>query len=490
MSRKTIYWGCTLTVILAGLTFILGFDRKNYTDYPVTVYQVYLNGKAIGVIEEEEDLYNLIDKEQNELKEEFNVKKIYAPIGLETTKLVTYEGKVDSVDTVYDKIKDAEHFTVKGYEITIALSEDKIEKINVLNKKDFDESIENTIKAFVNAEQYIKYLNSSQDEITTTGQKIDDIYLREKITIKEKYLSTDEKVYTNSSDLSKYLLFGTDEKQGTHVVKAGETLSEIANTYQLSLLEFLIVNPELTSEKTLLFPGQEVNIGLVNPIISVVVENTIVEDKVVEYDQDIEYDKKLSMKSSYQKQAGQNGLNRETYHQQTINGPITQVVTDESKRQVLVPVVNEIIVKGGLPSQNWGDEGFGWLWPTRKPYVLTSNFGWRTDPVYGGHSLHNGLDISGTGYGSPIYASKYGEIVELGYDRTRGNYIIMDHGGGWQSIYMHMSDFYAEMRIGRMVERGEQIGYMGSTGKSTGTHLHFSITKDGTYVDPLGMKYN
>ena len=83
-------------------------ERKTFTNYPVTVYQVYLNGETIGVIEDEEKLYNLINKEQKSLRNEFKVNKIYAPIGLETTKLVTYEGSVDSVETVYDKIKDVE----------------------------------------------------------------------------------------------------------------------------------------------------------------------------------------------------------------------------------------------------------------------------------------------------------------------------------------------------------------------------------------------
>ena len=88
MNKKTIYLSCTLTVIIASLTFILGFDRPTYTSNPITVYQVYLNGNSIGTIEDEQELYNLIDKEQNELKKEFNVNKIYAPHGLETTKVV------------------------------------------------------------------------------------------------------------------------------------------------------------------------------------------------------------------------------------------------------------------------------------------------------------------------------------------------------------------------------------------------------------------
>ena len=238
------------------------------------------------------------------------MKKIYAPIGLETTKLVTYEGKVDTVSDVYDKIKDVEPFTVKGYEITITHSEDNIEKLNVLNKEDFDAAVESTIKAFVDDETYEKYLKNEQEEIVTTGSKVADISLRENITIKEKYISTEDDIYTDASRLSRYMLFGTEETQGTHIVTAGQTIKDIADQYELNVKEFLIVNPDIISENALLFTGQEVNVGLVNPIISVVVENNLVEDKVIPYGQEVKYDDKLIVGTTYTEQQGKDGLSR------------------------------------------------------------------------------------------------------------------------------------------------------------------------------------
>ena len=119
MNRKSIYWGFILTVLLSSLIFILGLDT------PSTVYQVYLNGEQIGIIKDEKKLYDLIDKEQENLKKEYKVKKIYAPLGLETTKLVTYTGEVDSIEDVYNKIKNVEPFTLKGYEVTITHSKTK-----------------------------------------------------------------------------------------------------------------------------------------------------------------------------------------------------------------------------------------------------------------------------------------------------------------------------------------------------------------------------
>ena len=106
MNNRSKYKLIVFGVILSSLVFILGTGRKSLGQTPMTVYEVYLNGESLGVIEDEEKLYNLIDKEQNSLKKKYGVNKIYAPIGLETTKIMTYQGEVESEKKIYDKIKD------------------------------------------------------------------------------------------------------------------------------------------------------------------------------------------------------------------------------------------------------------------------------------------------------------------------------------------------------------------------------------------------
>ena len=206
MNNRIFYRLVVFGVILSSLVFILGTGRKDLSDQPMTVYEVYLNGESLGIIENENKLYDLIDKEQDLLKKKYGVDKIYAPLSLETTKLVTYTGEVETPSSMYDKIKDTEPFTLKGYEITINYSEDKQEVLKVLNKKDFDVALENTIKAFVNEEDYQKYLEGKQSKITKTGSTIKDINIRENITIKESYLSTEDNIFTNSTDTPSKLL--------------------------------------------------------------------------------------------------------------------------------------------------------------------------------------------------------------------------------------------------------------------------------------------
>ena len=114
-------------------------------------------------------------------------------------------------------------------------------------------------------------------------------------------------------------------------------------------------------------------------------------------------------------------------------------------------------------------------------HAFTSAFGWREDPVYGGGRFHYGVDLAAP-EGTPIYATRAGTVISASYDGDCGYYIQIDHGDGYRSIYMHMSSF--AVGYGQYVGQGQTIGYCGSTGKSTGPHLHFGISQWGSYVNP------
>lgn len=112
---------------------------------------------------------------------------------------------------------------------------------------------------------------------------------------------------------------------------------------------------------------------------------------------------------------------------------------------------------------------------------LSSGFGYRFDPFNGQRALHAGLDFTGA-HGSPIRAAAAGRVTFAGVKNGYGNVIEVDHGHGIETRYAHLSGFTA--RVGDTVESGEQIGRMGSTGRSTGTHLHFEVRVGGTPVNP------
>lgn len=125
----------------------------------------------------------------------------------------------------------------------------------------------------------------------------------------------------------------------------------------------------------------------------------------------------------------------------------------------------------------------GWGMPVSNVSV-SSRFSWRTDPFGSGASeLHNGIDMVGSS-GTPIFASKAGTVVQASYDPSAGNHVIIDHGDGYYTYYMHLSSF--AVSAGQSVGQGTTVGGMGTTGSSTGVHLHFAIATGiwSGFMDP------
>ena len=133
---------------------------------------------------------------------------------------------------------------------------------------------------------------------------------------------------------------------------------------------------------------------------------------------------------------------------------------------------------------NQAPSSAGWVRPV-KSYRLTSPFGMRMHPITGKETMHQGVDMAAP-QGTPIYAAKDGKVSRTAYQAGgAGYYVSISHGGGFSSIYMHMTHYI--VKPGDYVKAGQVIGYVGSTGGSTGPHLHFGISYNGTYVNP--MKY-
>jgi murein DD-endopeptidase MepM/ murein hydrolase activator NlpD len=119
------------------------------------------------------------------------------------------------------------------------------------------------------------------------------------------------------------------------------------------------------------------------------------------------------------------------------------------------------------------------IWPTRGR--ISSGFGMRRNPFGGGSQFHYGIDIAGT-HGTPVYATANGQVSFAGYRGGFGNLVIISHGYGFQTYYAHLSGF--AVSNGQWVKRGQVIGYMGRSGRATGTHLHYEVHVNGVAVNP------
>ena len=124
----------------------------------------------------------------------------------------------------------------------------------------------------------------------------------------------------------------------------------------------------------------------------------------------------------------------------------------------------------------------GWIKPLRS-YTITSPFGMRVHPISGVYKMHEGVDLSAP-QGTPIYAARSGKVTTTSFQAGgAGYYVSINHGDGFSSVYMHMTHYI--VKPGDYVNAGQVIGYVGSTGGSTGPHLHFGIAYNGSYVNPM-----
>ena len=146
---------------------------------------------------------------------------------------------------------------------------------------------------------------------------------------------------------------------------------------------------------------------------------------------------------------------------------------------------DEYLAKLALQGEN-PPSNASWVTPV-SGYTLTSPFGMRTHPILGYQRMHNGIDMA-CAQGTPIYATRAGTVTTASYQAGgAGYYVSINHLDGFSSVYMHMTNYVVS--AGQSVSQGQLLGYVGSTGLSTGPHLHFGISYAGTYVNPLAYIY-
>ena len=326
-------------------------------------------------------------------------------------------------------------------------------------------------------EDYIQELDSDLDEIDT---KIDSI--NRLIADKQFEIETAEKELEEARNVEK-TQYETMKKRIKFVYERGESSTaqmllssksfvdflnkaefvQRMSAYDKRLLDLYIDaknevaarEMELMDQKSLL---EEANAALKNEQDAV---STLMEDKerqINEYESDIS--NKEAAIAEYEAMIAE---------QDRIIKDIENAIQAEKKR-LLESNKKPIVYDGGQ-----------FKWPAPSYTRISDDYGYRIHPTLGTKQFHNGVDMAAPS-GSPILAAYDGEVIAASYSPTMGNYLMIDHGDGLVTVYMHASSLSAS--VGQMVVKGEQIGCVGSTGRSTGPHLHFSVRLNGSYVSP------
>lgn len=259
-----------------------------------------------------------------------------------------------------------------------------------------------------------------------------------------------------------------------YTVQPGDSIWAISINEQVSIADIMTYNPDLDIAK--IWPNDQIMIESEVPAIDVVVTLESVELEAVAFESEFIEDDSLYRSQRVVVKPGVEGEKEVTYHVIMRNGYLHEVNVE--KEVTLVEPTTSVIRIGTMATlRRGGGNNYGVV--TGR---LTSGFGYRKDPFTRKTVFHNAIDI-GASYGTPIKAYTNGKVILAGWNGMGGNMVIIDHGNGLHTEYAHMSSI--TVKKGQQVSVGQVIGKVGSTGYSTGNHLHFSVRVNGTYVNPL-----
>lgn len=281
-------------------------------------------------------------------------------------------------------------------------------------------------------------------------------------------------------------LFTSEEAADRYYdVVAGDTPLGIAAALGVDYKELLRLNPGIDQE---LYVGDKLLISASKPYLSIQAVTTQTYEAAIAYDTVEKETDALYIGKTKVKCEGQNGVESITAQVTLINGIETSrtVLSSEIVKNPVDEIVlvgtkepDPVTVPAGITTHNENNTtGINLSWPTTGGYI-SSGFGSRWG------SFHRAIDIAKVGgcYGDKIYAAADGTVTFIGYSGTYGRLIKISHGSGLETWYAHCSGY--NVSVGDKVSRGDTIGYIGSSGRATGPHLHFEVHLNGSYVNPL-----
>ncbi len=322
------------------------------------------------------------------------------------------------------------------------------------------------------------YISKLDQEANSLSQKIKK--LEEEIEAKKEEISTAEDELTEAQataaqqyeDMKKRIqyLYENGNTSFLEILLTSQNMADFLNkssyaeqmtAYDRSMLEEYIAQKKAVEEKKKQLESEKEEL---DAFVSAAEEQKKTVDSLIA--------SKTAQIQSYQDQIDSENSNAEEYK------------ADLAKQQKLLDQIEQQIAAAAAANaqESDGDGGAsGFLWPCPSSHRITSGFGNRAQPTAGASTNHKGIDI-GASSGAAIIAAASGRVTTATYSSSAGNYIVISHGNGLSTVYMHCSALYVS--VGQSVTAGQTIAAVGSTGYSTGNHLHFGVIKNGSYVNP------
>lgn len=409
-------------------------------------FSVQFGDEIIGTVRDKDVALKLVGQIEKELANTYDVE-------------IVIDKKLDFLDThakdkelitetkLRDNIKSNLTFLVSGY-------------VLLVDGKDIG-----AFKTEKEAEELLNRAKSPYVESNNENPKIEEVTFLEdvKVVKKETPLSDIKTV----DEVTSLIIKGTNETK-THIVEEGESYWTIAAKYNMSVEELAKANPGKDPEK--IFLGDEVSLIIPKPLITVATVEQVEYENVIQYESKVEENSSMYKNEKKVKVKGVPGKSNVVAKVTKHNG--VEVDRKIVKEDIITKPVDELIVKGTKKVPRTVATG-GFSMPTRGS--LSSRYGMRWG------RMHRGIDIAAK-TGTAITAADGGTVTFSGYRGAYGYLVEVNHGNGYITRYGHCSKLY--VKKGTKVYKGQKIAAVGTSGRTTGPHLHFEVIKNGVHQNP------
>ncbi|CAM4392206.1 peptidoglycan DD-metalloendopeptidase family protein [Paenibacillus phoenicis] len=467
MPRKLVLAGAAV-VVIAGVVYWGGqqYVKANTVSY----YRVYVSGKEIGTIASEAQLQALIERKEQEYKQKYpDVEMAVNTEGITIKPEQAYKAEVDAESTL-DELYGMLTGYAKGVELkvdgkVIAVVKDQAAAREVLDRVKSTYAPDVAASTLAAKVKRTGGSKSAQVKTKASNATLETVEIAEEVNQGE--VKADPNKVLSPEEAVRKILQG-DEEAIQYEVQEGDTISSIAARFGVSQKELFANNPGV--EELTLQIGTLLNVKAVQPALTVRTVEHVTEEIVTEPQVIVKTNASMRAGETKVISPGSSGLKTMEYRITKENG----IVVNEEwlGQEVTKKSSPKIVVRGTKVVLGEGTGQFAWPVSSAK---MTSSYGERWGRT------HKGVDLVSSN--RSILAADDGVVSFVGTKSGYGNCIIIDHKNGYETLYGHLSKI--SVKKGQIVEKGEKIGVMGSTGRSTGTHLHFEIHKNGSIQNPL-----
>ena len=436
---------CAALVTVAWYTGL--FDGAQHY---VEAKEVYFDGRPVGTVTDAETLEASVDSLYEQLSVEYGV-DVLANQELEMRDTLVDPKYVSTPDDVADEVMRNIQINVNAVVIDI----DGMAAVALESQEDAQWVLDQALAPYTN------------DEGNTTVGFLEDVEIAQQ--------DVDYSLLRTKEEALQFLTMGVETAQ-TYTVQSGDTLWSIAEAHGYTVSDLRAANPSLASTDVLSV-GQQISLMQPQKLVNVSSEQIIEVTETLPHETQTTTSDSMYSDQQVVQQAGSDGQKVSTIQINYLNGnEVSRTVLSE---QITVEPVTEIIVVGTQKRPS-NVSAAGYMRPVNGG-VITSPFGYRNQPTAGASTYHSGIDI-GVGYGTPILATRSGYVTYSGRNGGYGIMVEIDHGDGVKTRYAHCSQTLVS--VGQYVSQGQQIAKVGSTGVSTGNHLHFEVRVNGVARNP------